>query len=174
MGSELVLGYPEMHPAPIDLSPLSQSAGAKPSGIVKQDSSPHAVSRTDPPLPKRPNGRLLIGSAFLLALGFLATTRFESTFRYTAYGRVVARRFDVSDRWPGTVRSIHVREVDLVAPSDLIATIDSLDMRPMLDGIDDELRLERGKLASELAMLRREAEKIRDTRKLSLSGFDDK
>lgn len=47
-------------------------------------------------------------------------------------------------------------------------------MRPMLDGIDDELRLERAKLASELSMLRREAGKIRDTRKLSLSGFYDK
>lgn len=36
MGSELVLGDPEIRPAPIDLSPLSQSAGAKPPAIVKQ------------------------------------------------------------------------------------------------------------------------------------------
>ena len=173
-GSELVLGYPEISPAPIELSPLSQRAGARPSALRKQNDSPRPVSRTGPPLPKRPKGRLLIGSAFLLALGFLATTLFESTLRYVAYGEVVGRRIDVSVRWPGIVRSIHVREGDLVAPGDLIATIDSLEMRQKIDEIDDELRLERAKLASELAMLRWEAEKIRDTRKLSLSEFYDK
>ncbi len=181
-GSDLVLGYPEIAPADIDLGPVPSGVGAKTSGksgaaAVKPGGNsgrPAETKRTGPPLPKRPKGRFFIGSLFLMVVVGLAYTGYNSMLRYSAYGEVTARKIELSVPWPGVVQSIHVREGDDVAAGDLIAVIDSLEMRQKIEEIDDSLRLERARLSSELAMLRWEAEKIRDTRQLSLSEFYDK
>ena len=184
VSGNFVLGYPETEPANIDLGPVPSGVGAKPSGKSTAgkpnknsagNSPPQPTAkRSGPPLPKRPKGRLFIGSMFLMVAVGLGHTIYNSMLRYSAYGQVVGRRIELAVPWPGVVQSIHVREGDQVEFGDLIARIDSLEMRQKMDEIDDSLRLERARLASELAMLRWEAEKIRDTRKLSLSDFYDK
>lgn len=185
---DFVLGYPETEPPAIDLGPVPSGVGAKPSGrspvaspmagasakIDNSSAPPAQPKRSGPPLPKRPKGRLFIGSMFLMLLVGGGLTIFNTMLRYTAYGEVVGRRIELAVPWPGIVQSIHVREGDRVQSGDLIVRVDSLEMRQKIDEIDDSLRLERATLSSELAMLRWEAEKIRDTRKLSLSEFYDK
>ena len=181
-GSDFVLGYPETAPPDIDLGPVPSGVGAKPSGKsgavpTRNDNSVGRIpdtKRSGPPLPKRPKGRFFVGSLFLTVIAGLAYTAYNSLLRYSAYGEVTARKIDLSVPWSGVVKSIHVREGDDVAAGDLIAVIDSLEMRQKIEEIDDCLRLERARLSSELAMLRWEAEKIRDTRQLSLSEFYDK
>lgn len=182
--SDLVLGYPESTPPDVDLGPMPSGAGAKPSG--KSNTAPPRLEpkvgrtptpvakRSGPPLPKRPKGRFFVGTTFLVVVSTLGYAAYNSLLRYSAYGEVTARKIELSVPWPGVVKSIHVREGDDVETGDLIAVIDSLEMRQKIEEIDDSLRLERAKLSSELAMLRWEAEKIRDTRQLSLSDFYDK
>lgn len=185
-----VLGYPATEPPGIDLGPVPSGVGAKPSGkspatdtagkpsqkrpSPKRTSQNKPEARTGPPLPKRPKGRLFIGSIFLLVMTGLALTGFNTLLRYTAYGEVVGRRIELAVPWPGVVQSIHVREGETVRFGDLIARIDNLELRQKIEEIDDSLRLQRAQLSSDLAMLRWEAEKIRDLRKLSQSEFYDK
>ncbi len=179
--SDPVLGYPATKPASIDLGPVPGGAGAKPSakstaadpaGKKKPIRNPQV--RSGPPLPKRPKGRLFVGSVFLIVLAAVGVTLFNAVLRYTAYGEVVGRRIELAVPWPGVIQSIHVREGDHVRFGDLIVRIDNLELRQKIEEIDDSLRLQRAQLASELAMLKWEAEKIRDLRKLSQSEFYDK
>src|SRR6056297_77001 len=130
--------------------------------------------RTGPPLPKRPKGRLFIGTTFVTVLVAVGYLMFHSMLRYTAYGEVTGRQLQLSAPWPGVVKSIHVREGDLVRAGDVIARIDSLEMRQKIEQIDDSLRIERASLSSESALLRWEAEKVRDARKLAQSEFYEK
>ncbi len=179
--SDVVLGYPETEPPAVDMGPVPSGVGAKPSGKsgVTAKTQPKLARPAEnkpagPPLPKRPKGRLFVGSVLLMVIVGLAFTVFQTTLRYTAYGEVIGRKIELAVPWPGVVQSIHVREGDHVEVGDFIARIDSLEMRQKIEEIDDSLRLERARLASELAMLRWEAEKIRDIHKLSLSEFYDK
>ena len=171
------LGYPEIAPpkngaaVTVGASSIRKlSAVGTPSGPALKPSP----TRIGPPLPKRPKGRLFIGTVFLCVLASVVYYLFDSTLRYTAYGEVVGKRVDLTVRWPGVVKSLHVREGDYVRRGDLIARVDFLELRQRLEEIDDALRLERAELSSQLAMLRWEADKIRDTRKLALSDFYDK
>ncbi|NND98139.1 MAG: biotin/lipoyl-binding protein [Pirellulaceae bacterium] len=186
------LGYPAVKPASINLSPISNAPGAKPSVVVhatgnnvvmrgkshfatsKSATSQAAAHRNGPPLPKRAKGRLFIGMVFVAALTTGGLSIYNSLLRYTAYGEVTGRKLQIAVPWPGVIQSIHVREGDSVAAGDVIARIDSLEMRQKMEELDDQLRLQRASLSSELAMLRWEAEKIRDIRKLSQSEFYEK
>lgn len=186
--SDPVLGYPETEPSSIDLGPVPNGVGAKPSAksasidTNAKSSQPRPArpanrkpeSRSGPPLPKRPKGRVFIGSVFLVVIFALGFTLFNTLLRYSAYGEVVGRRLELAVPWPGVIESIHVREGDLVRFGEIIARIDNLSLRQRMEEIDDELRLQRAQLTSDLAMLRWEAEKIRDRRALSESEFYDK
>ena len=182
--SDPVLGYPAVEPPTTDCGSAPTGMGAKPSvrssASTKTGSeSKPAVnrggeSRSGPPLPKRSKGRLFVGSVLLAAVVAIGYSFFNSVLRYTAYGEVVGRRIELTVPWGGVIESIHVREGDEVRHGDLIVRIDNLEHRQRIDEIDDALRLERAQLASDLAMLRWEAEKIRDARKLSQSEFYDK
>lgn len=117
---------------------------------------------------------MFIGTVFLIVLSSVIYYLFDATLRYTAYGEVVGKRVNLTVHWTGVVQSLHVRAGDYVERGDLIARVDCLELRQRMEEIDDALRLERAELASQLAMLRWEADKIRDSRKLALSDFYDK
>lgn len=184
--SDPVLGYPATEPASIDLGPIPSGVGAKPSAKSKPAETKPSRSgskappirkpekRSGPPLPKRPKGRLFIGTVFLAVIGSIGFTLFDSLLRYTAYGEVTGRRLELAVPWPGVIQSIHVREGDHVEFGQVIATIDNFELKQKIEEIDDSLRLQRAQLSSELAMLRWEAEKIRDLHKLAQSEFYDK
>lgn len=180
---EIVMGYPETLPSLLrkkqaptlgrDEPASKPTPMAAPQNLSSLSTSPFPV-RTGPPLPKRPKGRLFIGTMMLsVVIGFCYIV-LNATIRYKAYGQVIARRIELPVPWPGVVQSIHVRDGDHVNAGQVVARVDSLEMRQKIDEIEDALRLERAQLSSDLAMLRWEAEKIRDSRKLSLSEFYDK
>jgi multidrug resistance efflux pump len=192
-GGDFVLGYPDTAPPSVDLGPIPSEAGAKPSGTsarvasdrkrgnqnqqgspIHGGSQPNQAAHRLSPSQTRPKGRLLAGAILLMVLGGFGFHFVNTTLRYTAYGQVIGHRIELAAPWPGIVQSINVREGDRVEPGDLIAQIDSLEMRRKHVEIEDSLRLEQARLASKLAMIRWEADKIRDASKLSLSEFYDK
>ena len=111
----------------------------------------------------------------IIALMFFGLSKvYDKTIRYVAYGEITAKTIRVAAPWPGVVSAVYKRDGDEVAPGDLIARIESVELQQKIDSIDDSLRVQRAQLSAEFATIRWEAEKIKDSRRLSQSDFYDK
>lgn len=113
------------------------------------------------PMPKRPKGRLLVGSFLALVVGFGAMTVWNSLFRYQAYGGVTGRVVELSAPWGGVLQTIHVREGEPVRQDQLLATVVNPELDREVDTKRDELRIAQATLNAQVADLRFKA-RLRD------------
>ena len=105
------------------------------------------------PLPKRPKGRIVVGSLLLMTLGFFAFSLWNSFFRFEAYGVVSGNIVDIAASIDGPVRSVHVEEGDSVQAGRPLVTLNNLEAEQKRDRVRDELQLARAALVAETAKL---------------------
>lgn len=108
--------------------------------------------------PKRPKGRLLIGSILMALLGTGAFIVWDGLFRFQAYGVVEATRLEVRSVTAGVVQRVYVSEGDLVKTGDPLVVIESPDFERRLRRTREELRLAEAQLDATIARLRWEAQ----------------
>lgn len=106
------------------------------------------------PMPKRPQGRFLVGAIFSTVVGTIAMMVWNSFLGVAAYGTVTGDTLRVTSPWAGFVQELAVQEGQAVRKGQLLATMHSLDLERQLAQIEDELRVERARLDGEKARLR--------------------
>ncbi|MDA1053096.1 MAG: HlyD family efflux transporter periplasmic adaptor subunit [Planctomycetota bacterium] len=124
-------------------------------------SSAQAPVTRPTPMPKRPKGRLLIGTFLALVVGFGALTVWNSLFRYQAYGGVTGRVVELSAPWGGVLQTIHVREGEAVRQDQLLATVVNPELDRQVDAKRDELRIAQATLDAQVSELRLQSQ-LRD------------
>ncbi len=112
-----------------------------------------ATSDSPKPLPKRPKGNYFLGVAFLTVLFISAFAVWNTYFRYNAYGTISGRIIEIPASQAGVVRSIHVRQGEVVSPGQLLATMEDMDAKAELERLRDELVLAQATLDAEMAEL---------------------
>lgn len=133
---------------------------------------PRATPTVQPtPLPKRPKGRLLVGTFLVSLCAIGGYTVWNSLLRYEAYGVVQGRVIDVPPPWEGVVQSLLVREGDSVRQGQPVATVQSLDLEHDLARTGDELRLAQATLDAAVAELRFAAQQRGDRRQRALAEY---
>ena len=139
-------------------SPRSSATGsvvpeARTQPRAARESTVGPAPATPTPLPKRPKGNYFLGAAFLTVLLISALAVWNSYFRYNAYGMISGRVIEVPASQAGIVRSIHVRQGDVVSPGQLLATMEDLDAKADLERLRDELAMAQATLDAEMAEL---------------------
>jgi multidrug resistance efflux pump len=105
-------------------------------------------------MPKRPQGRFLVGAIFSTVVGTIALMVWNSFLGVAAYGTVTGDTLRVTTPWAGFVQELKVQEGQAVKKGQILATMHSLDLERQLAQIEDELRVERARLDGEKARLR--------------------
>ncbi|HRX78369.1 MAG TPA: HlyD family efflux transporter periplasmic adaptor subunit [Pirellulaceae bacterium] len=123
------------------------------------------------PMPKRPKGRLLVGTFLAVVVGFGAMTVWNSLFRYQAYGGVTGRVVELSAPWGGVLQTIHVREGDVVLQDQLLATVVNPELDRQVDSKRDELRIAQATLDAQVSQLRFESQQRDDNQHRSLAEY---
>ena len=115
----------------------------------------HLASPAASPPPKRPKGRLIIGSFLMgiLLAGFYIV--WDGVFRYQSYGVVDANRLPIRAAEPGVIQRVYVAEGDRVRTGDLLLVMDSTDLQRRLAQTQDDLALGEAQLDALMADLRR-------------------
>jgi HlyD family secretion protein len=106
------------------------------------------------PMPKRPQGRFLVGAIFSTVVGTIVLMVWDSFLGVAAYGTVTGDTLRVTAPWAGFVQELKVEEGQSVKKGQHLATLHSLDLERQLAQLDDELRVERARLDGEKARLR--------------------
>lgn len=114
---------------------------------------PGSATATPTPLPKRPKGSYFLGAAFLTVLLISALAVWNTYFRYNAYGMISGRIIEVPASQAGTIRSIHVREGEVVSSGQLLAIMEDPDSKAELDRLHDELAIAQATLDAKVAEL---------------------
>ncbi|MEX0818266.1 MAG: HlyD family efflux transporter periplasmic adaptor subunit [Pirellulaceae bacterium] len=123
------------------------------------------------PMPKRPKGRLLVGTFLALIVGFGAMTLWNSLFRYQAYGGVTGRVVELSAPWGGVLQTIHVREGQAVLQDQLLATVVNPALDRQIDEKRDELRIAQATLDAQVSELRFQAQLRNDNHHRALAEY---
>ncbi len=123
------------------------------------------------PMPKRPKGRLVVGTFLVLVVGVGASTVWNSLFRYQAYGGVTGRVVELSAPWGGVLQTIHVREGEPVRQDQLLATVVNPELDRKVDAKRDELRIAEATLNAQVADLRFKAQLRDDDGHRALSQY---
>jgi multidrug resistance efflux pump len=74
--------------------------------------------------------------------------------RFEAYGVVVGRIIHVSPAAGGVIKSLHVREGDMVRQGQLLATLENLQLEQQTAALGDALRIAQANLEAELSLYR--------------------
>lgn len=106
------------------------------------------------PMPKRPQGRFIVGAIFSTVVGTIALMVWNSFLGVAAYGTVTGDTLRVTSPWAGFVHELTVQEGQAVKQGQLLATMHSLNLERQLGQIEDELRVERARLDGEKVRLR--------------------
>ena len=131
-----------------DAGPVRPARGA---------SATAAVTRPTP-MPKRPKGKLLVGTFLATVVGFGAMTVWNSLFRYQAYGGVTGRVVELSAPWGGVLQTMHAREGQVVRQDQLLATVFNPELDGQVDAKRDELRIAQATLDANVSELRLQSE----------------
>jgi len=123
------------------------------------------------PLPKRPKGSYFLGTAFLTVLLCAALAAWNAFFRYQAYGTVTGRVIEVPAAQGGIIRSIHVREGEMVRQGQVLATLENLDAKTQLDRLRDELEIAQATLDAEMTELSWQSRLLEDRTQRTLAEF---
>jgi multidrug resistance efflux pump len=106
------------------------------------------------PMPKRPQGRFLVGAIFSTVVGTILMMVWNAYLGVAAYGTVTGDTLRVTTPWAGFVQTLAVEEGQAVEKGQLLATVHSLGLERQLAQIEDELKVERARLDGEKARLR--------------------
>lgn len=150
-------------PAPAPLG----SAGA----IGPTSPRPAAPAARPTPLPKRPKGRLFVGTVLLAVCIAAVYGVWNSFFRYRAYGVVGGRVIEVSAPWDGIVQGTHVCEGELVHQGELLATLENLELVQRRDRLGDELRIAQAGLSAEASQLQWQSQLQEDRDQRALAEY---
>jgi multidrug resistance efflux pump len=125
--------------------PNSNHGGNKPPQHVQTQppaSSFRASSAAHPtPLKKAPKGRWFVSGVLLSLVGFIVLSLWSEFGRYQAYGEIEGTVIRLSPSASGRISSINFREGDIVRAGQLIAVVDSLDLRMNLRRLKSELQI---------------------------------
>jgi multidrug resistance efflux pump len=122
-----------------------------------QSAQAQLIAAAPTPPPKRPKGRLLVGTFLMVLLSAGAYMIWDSAFRFHAYGQVEARRISVPVLTSGIVQRIYVAEGDKVRVGDLLAVINNVDLEHRLHRTRNDLRLAEAQLDALMTRLRRDS-----------------
>jgi multidrug resistance efflux pump len=112
------------------------------------------MTSASPPLPKRPKGKLFIGSIILSVVVLSVYSVWNSFLRFQAYGVVQGRVLQVSAPWNGTVRALHCRDGEDVRQRQVLVTMESLEIQQRLARASDELLIAQASLDAEVSQMR--------------------
>jgi len=120
----------------------------------------HTQLQTSPPTapPKRPKGRILIGTILMALLGAGCFIVWDGVFRFRAFGVVEANKLEVRAATAGVVQRVYVCEGDQVKIGDPLVVIESPDFERRLRRTQDQLRLAEAQLDATIAKLRWDAQ----------------
>jgi multidrug resistance efflux pump len=105
------------------------------------------------PLPRRPKGRLFVGTLLISVVGLLGYLVWNALLRYEAYGVVEGRIVKIASPFDGVVRAVYVRDGDTVEQNQVLATVENIDARQQLARLQDELKVAQAEVAGELSQL---------------------
>ena len=105
--------------------------------------------------PKRPKGRLIIGSFLMGILLAGIYIVWDGVFRHQSYGVVDANRLPIRAAEPGIIQRVYVAEGDHVRTGDLLVVMDSTDLQRRLAQTQDDLALGEAQLDALMAELQR-------------------
>jgi multidrug resistance efflux pump len=123
--------------------------------IDNASTSAQLASPKPTPPPKRPKGRLLIGSLLIILFATAVYIVWDGVFRYQAYGLVESNLVVVRTSAPGTIQKVFVAKGDMVRTGDLLLTIENVELEHQLERTRDSIRLAQAQLDSHIAKLRR-------------------
>lgn len=123
--------------------------------IDNASASAQLASPTPTPPPRRPKGRLLIGSLLMVLFATAFYIVWDGVFRYQAYGLVEGNLVVVRTSAPGTIQKVFVAEGDMVRTGELLLTIENVELEHRLERTRDSIRLAQAQLDSHIAKLRR-------------------
>lgn len=115
------------------------------------------TAATPTPPPKRPKGRLVIGTFLmgLLLAGLYIV--WDGLFRYEAYGIVAADRIAIPSPTTGIIRRVCVTDGDFVRAGEVLVVVHDLKLEHELERTRDQLRLAEAQLDAHVSDLRSDA-----------------
>ena len=135
--------------------------------------TPAAASSRAPIGPrKRPKGRLFIGCLLLSVISGLGYIFWNEFVRYAAYGSIEARVVSVAAPWTGIIEAIEVEDGQYVRQDQLLAKIDSAELKIRLAKLEDDIRLAEATLATRNSELETRRREVAIDRLRSQSEFD--
>ena len=144
---------PPRHPQP-SFSPRPMTPPAKPAAP-----------------PKRPKGKLFVGSIILTLIGVTTYAIWNSTLRYAAYGKVEGRVVHVAAPWDGIVQSLHVSEGATLRQGEPLLTLQNLELQQQLEEVGDQLKISQADIAAETAHYRLRAEQQGDENQKAIAEY---
>lgn len=135
-----------------------QTSAEESSGYRRPAAPPEPERGTPTPLPKRPKGRIAVGIMLLVLLVLVGHSLWSVFLRYGAYGLVTGRVAQVAAPWAGVVVESHASEAEKFQQLDLLARLDSLELRHQIERLSDELRMAQAELDAQVSRLRWEAQ----------------
>jgi len=109
------------------------------------------VSVTSPPKHKR---RYLTGLLLILVLGGIGFQVWNALFRYRAYGVISGRLVKISSPVTGTLQHLYVQDGDQIIQGQLLATIESAELRHKYESLKEDLAIESANMTASLARLK--------------------
>lgn len=110
------------------------------------------------PLPRRPKGRLFLGTVLAVLSLSAVMVVWNATIRYAAYGTITGRVIRVPASQTGNIKFLHVREGMDVAQGQLLVTIEDVELHRQLAQLRDELLIAQAELDAEMSRLQWQAQ----------------
>lgn len=150
---------PAAAPAPAEFRPYDTGQYGLPSNPQAAPSSSQGLPSTaqPTPLPKRPKGRLFVGSVLCCCLAVAGYQIWETFFRHQAHGTIAARVISVHPPWDGVLAEQHVQEGEHVRQGQLLATVSNFDLTRLASQSAQDLLTAHAALAAERSRLRWQA-----------------
>jgi HlyD family secretion protein len=105
-------------------------------------------------LPKRPKGRLFVGTVLFACFAFASFQIWQTFFRYQAHGTIAGRVISIHPPWDAVLSEVHVQEGERVRQGQLLATVGNVELRQRAAQLAQDLLTARATLAAERSRLR--------------------
>ncbi len=142
-------------------SPGTRAEGGASRPLGTSATIPQSPITRPTPLPKRPKGRLFVGTFLTIVLLTGGSMVWNSLLRYQAYGGVTGRVIELTAPWGGVLQTVQVREGEPVRQDQLLATVINPELDRQVDAKRDELRIAQAMLDAQVSELRFQAQ-LRD------------
>ncbi|MFO0941112.1 MAG: HlyD family efflux transporter periplasmic adaptor subunit [Pirellulales bacterium] len=149
----------------------SQSAPANSGASATQRAAaPNLHARPTPQ--KRAKGRFFIATILLSVIASLSYVLWNELVRYAAYGTIEGRIIPVACPWTGFIEQVLVEDGQQVARGQLVAKINSAELRIRLAKLNDDIRLAEAALETRKSELQSRQRELEIERLRSQAEFD--